>query len=822
MRRSVVVRIFAPMADLEMLERLRSALRGRYELERELGSGGMAIVYRAHDPRHERFVALKVMRPEFAPTLGAERFLREIRLAAGLQHPHIVPLYDSGEAGGFLYYVMPHLEGESLRERLHRDAQLPVEEALSISREVADALQYAHSRGVIHRDIKPENIYLSGGHAQVLDFGIARAVSAASGLTLTEAGVAVGTPAYMSPEQAAADPRMDGRVDIYALGCVLYEMLGGTPPFAGPSAQVIMARHSTEAIPSVRVLRPQVSPTVESIVERMLAKLPADRYATAADLARALTTGTAPALPASAPSRPSRRVAGIVGILVTAVAAFTLWRVAVPEAGAEDALANPSIAVLPMRNLGDSTDAFFAEGLPRDVTSELTRVPGLAPRPFESVSRAFASETDPRRVGELLSADYVLSSSLQRDGQRFKVRAELMRVDDGSLVFANRVFDGLVSDLFAMQDSIARLLVAQLRGQLVAQDLALGAGQGRRDPEAHRLYQEGLHLVRMGNLRDAERASRYFEEAVAHDSTFADAWSELAVAYDWLSQFSGRAPTDIIAKARSAAEKAVSLDPVTSTAREFLARYRIYFEFDYEGYEAEARRAVNARPGYAEGHLNLGQNLMAFGSPDSALAELQRAVDLSPTDAFYVANLAGIYVQRGELERARSEALRAMAIDSTQWLGHFIQGLISEQQGDVQSASRFMEQARKAEGNDIPWLLAYVAYFHGRAGQRSEAERVIALLEEKAKRQYVQSVFLATARLGLGDRAGALEALEASMRARDRDFFWKVGYGEFEEMRDDPRYEDLLRQVGLDRLLRRPGYVPAIRLNSTHAGTTPR
>src|SRR6266508_1804499 len=251
--RTIVIRVTDPFADLN------AALPDHYVIDRELGRGGMALVYLARDTRHDRFVALKTLRPEIAIALGRERFLREIKLSARLQHPNILPVYDSGDAGGTLYYVMPYVEGESLRDRLEREPQLPVDDALQIAKEVAEALAYAHSHDVVHRDIKPENIMLSGGHAIVTDFGIARAVSAAGGDKLTQTGLAIGTPAYMPPEQASGSGQVDRRSDIYSLGCVLYETLAGQPPFTGPTAPAIMARHSLDAVPRLKIVRDAIS-----------------------------------------------------------------------------------------------------------------------------------------------------------------------------------------------------------------------------------------------------------------------------------------------------------------------------------------------------------------------------------------------------------------------------------------------------------------------------------------------------------------------------------------------------------------------------------
>jgi len=268
-------------------ERIRSALEGRYAIDRELGRGGMATVYLAEDVKHHRQVAVKVLHPELGEVLGKERFLREIETAARLSHPHILPLHDSGEIDGFLFFVMPLAEDESLRDRLDREKQLPIEDALRIAREVADALSYAHSHGVVHRDIKPENILLSSGHAVVADFGIARAVSAAGGDKLTETGMAVGTPSYMSPEQAAGEEDVDGRSDLYALGCLLYEMLAGQAPFTGPTAESVIHQHMTAEAPAITSIRPAVPADVAGVIQRAMAKTPADRFSPAAQFAEA-------------------------------------------------------------------------------------------------------------------------------------------------------------------------------------------------------------------------------------------------------------------------------------------------------------------------------------------------------------------------------------------------------------------------------------------------------------------------------------------------------------------------------------------------------
>ena len=363
----------------ELLDRLQQALGGRYRIERELGRGGFATVYLATDLKHQREVALKVLHPELALALGSQRFLREIAMVAQFRHPHILPLYDSGDADGLLYYVMPFIEGESLRQRLEREPQLPLEDALRITREVADALGYAHGLGVVHRDVKPENILFEAGHAIVADFGIARAVQAAGTQRLTETGLAVGTPAYMSPEQAAGDPALDGRSDVYSLACVLYEMLGGAPPFTGPSPQAVLAAQIADPVPQLRALRPTMPAGVERALERALAKEAAQRYATAEELVQHLTrASTAESIAAEFRRERTRRrwravLTAAGAVLVVAVGWWTVSVVA--RAGGPRIR---SLAVLPLQNLsGDTAQDYFVLGMYDGLIGELDQITAL-------------------------------------------------------------------------------------------------------------------------------------------------------------------------------------------------------------------------------------------------------------------------------------------------------------------------------------------------------------------------------------------------------------------------------------------------------------
>ncbi|MGH7537801.1 MAG: protein kinase domain-containing protein [Gemmatimonadales bacterium] len=408
----------------EQLARLTAALAGRYAIERELGSGGMATVYLAEDVKHHRKVAVKVLQPELAAALGPDRFLREIRTAAALNHPHILALYDSGEADGFLYYVMPYVKGESLRQKLAREKQLSIEEALGITRQVASALDHAHARDLIHRDIKPENILLYEGEAMVADFGIALAVSAAAGARLTETGVLVGTPEYMSPEQATGERALDARSDVFSLGCVLYEMLAGEPPYTGPTAQAVITKRMTDPVPAVRRLRDAVPAGVEQALMQALARTPADRFASAAAFAEAL------AQPGGVP--PRRR----------------------------------SVAVLPFLNLSaDPENEYFADGITEDVIANLSKIRALEVISRTSVMPFKKRDHGLRDIAARLGVATLLEGSVRRAGDRVRIVAQLIDAATDQHLWAE-TYDRQLTDIFAIQSDVAVHIASALRAEL--------------------------------------------------------------------------------------------------------------------------------------------------------------------------------------------------------------------------------------------------------------------------------------------------------------------------------------------------------------------
>ena len=503
-------------------ERLAAGLAGRYQIERELGQGGMALVFLAEDLRHERKVAIKVLRPEVSAEMGADRFLREIRIAAGLTHPHILPVYDSGEAGDFLYYVMPNMEGGSLRERLEREKQLPLEEALRITREVASALDYAHRQRVVHRDIKPENILFQEGNALVADFGIGKALSASGPKTQT--GMAVGTPAYMSPEQATGESEVDGRSDIYSLGCVLYEMLSGELPFTGPTAQAIITKRFISPVPHVKAMR-DVPEGIDEAVTRSLAKVSVDRFTTAAQFAEAL--------------RPAEAA----------------YRTPPDQKGARP---QQSVAVLPLTNMSaDPENEYFSDGMTEEIIGALSKVPGLQVASRTSCFAFKGKEVEIGSVGEKLGVGSVLTGSVRKIGNRIRITAQLVNVDTGHSLWSE-TYDRQLEDVFAIQDEISRAIAEALKLRLGGTGDQLVAPT--KNLEAYNLYLKGRFFFFRFTESGLRKSLELFQHVLLQEpgyaraySGIADCWCELAD--DWV------APDEAYSKAKTAATTALRLEP---------------------------------------------------------------------------------------------------------------------------------------------------------------------------------------------------------------------------------------------------------------------
>ncbi|AHG93371.1 protein kinase (plasmid) [Gemmatirosa kalamazoonensis] len=639
---------------------LAHALADRYRLEREVGAGGMARVYLAEDVKHGRRVALKVLRPEVTADLGSGRFGREIGIAAQLRHPHILPLFDSGDADGTPFYVMPYVEGETLRDRLRRERQLPVDEAIRLASEIADALAYAHAHGVVHRDVKPENVLLESGHAVVADFGIARAVAMATRdghdgarERLTGTGVSLGTPAYMSPEQIAADGDVDGRSDVYALGCVLYEMLAGEPPFTGSAASVLR-QHLLDAPRPIAELRADTPRDVAALLTRALAKDPAERPDGAAELLAGLAGSGRVARPASVVPRPRverrwRTVAAALGARAALGAAalgggWALRRGAAGRrGGAEIAPADQKyvVAVLPFESLSaDSAKAYFAAGLTEEVTAALSRLSALrvmsrsAVRPYAPVADRLA------RLRKELGVGSIIEGSVRVNGDSARVTVRLVDARSEGTVWSTER-DVAIADALVVQSQLARTIADALRARVTPAEARRRGRPPTISPEAYELY---LRATRMPVAVAASNreAMDLLRRAVALDAGFALAHYELAHRYTFLAYGRGSAYVDSgMAQARAA----IAADPELANGYFVLGDLQSY-SGRFDDARASYLRSLALDPNYDWAMNDLGFNEELAGRFDEALHWHALAFRLAPNtaDAFYHVEAALVHI----------------------------------------------------------------------------------------------------------------------------------------------------------------------------------
>ncbi|MHC4109137.1 MAG: protein kinase domain-containing protein, partial [Planctomycetota bacterium] len=631
----------------DVLDRLRKALADRYTVERELGRGGMATVYLAKDLKHRRQVAIKLLDPELARVLGSERFLREVEVTARLTHPHILALYDSGEADGFLFYVMPYIEGETLRDRMSRDGQLPLDDALQITREVAAALSYAHSQGVIHRDIKPENVLLSAGEAVVADFGIARAITEAGGEHLTETGISIGTPAYMSPEQAAGGEKLDGRSDVYSLGCVLYEMLAGEPPYTGPTAQAIVAKKLSEPVPRVSVVREMVPRSVESALECALAKAPADRFPTAQAFSEALSTGAV--APRVQLKGWRRAVAALAAVVVLALAARGLASILAGEQ-------IDTLAVLPLTDLAaDPEQAYLADGVHEALIAELGQL-GVSVTARATMAQFRNTDRPISEIARELGADAVIEGSLYRSGDSLEIATRLYDREEREIWTAS--YAGVLSDVVALYRGFARAIANEIGVHLNPTNEARLSQTPAVNPEVYEAYLRRMHLLNNSRTEeDLDSAIAYFQRAVDQNPADPLAYAGLALGYTTIGH--GPSPwDDVWPRARAAAERAIRLDSTLAEGWAALADYKSYGESDWEGAERAFRRANELNPSLAMNHYHYAWYLALFGRTEEALAEHRRAQELDPLTPLHTLWIPALYrySEEPDTQQALTEA----------------------------------------------------------------------------------------------------------------------------------------------------------------------
>jgi serine/threonine-protein kinase len=786
---------------VEATELLNRALAERYRVSHEIGRGGMATVYRAHDLKHDRPVALKVLKPELAAALGTDRFLREITLTARLDHPHILPLLDSGEADGLLYYVMPYVEGESLRDRLNREKQLPVGDALQIAREVADALSHAHLHGIVHRDIKPENILLAGRHARVADFGIARAVSAAGDKPITETGLAIGTPTYMSPEQASGGRDVDARTDVYSLGCVLYEMLAGQPPYTGATPEAIVARKFVESVPSLRVVRETVPVAVEQAVTKALAKAPADRFSSAHQFGEALEGGGATAAQPVSRGAPRRRAWTLAGLLAAVSVAAILFTSDV--GGLRTRLADgstgpkiESLAVLPLENLsGDARQDYFAAGMHETLILDLGKLSGLrrvTARP--SVLQYQKTDKTPRQIGKELGVDALIAGTVMLSGERVRITAHLIRAATEETLWSE-AYEREVRDALVLQNEIVAEIARKVQLQLSAGDRARLARARQVNPEAYQAYLKGKFQLNTFTPDGFAEGMELFRQAVAIDPAEPLAYAALAHGYTVKELFSPTSGEDV-SRANAAALKAVELDETSAEAHAALAYFKFYKEWDYPGAERSFRRALELNPNLAEPHSYYGWYLQTMGRDGEAVAQMKRAIELDPLSPLFTAWLGGVYWTIERPDEAIVQARKALELSPDFPVGLYVLGGAYADVGRFDEAIETYRRAWKLyPRQNFSWALAAT---YAQAGRTAEAREIMADLESGAPVSDAKDPwYIAGAYVRLKEYDKAMAWLERGYETRS---LFLPGIGRdpwFRPLHTNPRFQALLRRLNL-------------------------
>ena len=739
-------------------------------MEREIGGGGMSTVYLAEDIKHGRRVAVKLMREDLAPGFGADRFAREIELTARLTHPNILPLLDSGEQDGCAFFVMPFIEGESLRDLLRRERQLSLAHALQIAREVADALAYAHKRGVVHRDIKPENILLSAGHAVVADFGIARATRAAVDGNVTQVGIAIGTPTYMSPEQSLGE-EIDGRTDIYSLGCVLFEMLAGDVPFREPTAVAVLARKLSGPTPDLTLAR-VVPEQLNALVQCALARDADDRFQTAEALLEALE----------------------------------IARAGGPAAAREPEAAPNAVAVLAFVSMSaNGDDQYLGDGISEELMHALTRLGGLR---LVARTSAFAfrqSNLDVCEIGRRLKVRRIVEGSVRRSGSRLRVNAKLIDAVSALEIWSER-FDRDIVDVFDIEDEISGAIAHSLKDLLLAEN---GQHLRTRIPfkaapttnfTAYEHYLKGRHFWSLRTESALRQSVEHLHRALEVDANFALAWAALADTLATLGLYGMAAPPDVMPIARDAAERALSLDVNLAEALTARACVGAIHDWDWTAAEQDFLDAITVNPQYPTAHQWHAMHcLVPLGRFAEARRALDRAQELDPLSLSITVSVAAVDYYQRRYANAIASSREVIRLDASFAMGHYFLGLALVQEGRAQEAVSALERAADLSGSGE--IQAALAHALASAGDTLRARAILDQLTERGAQHYESPVLLAMVAASLGDGARAMAHLHDARRMRSADLMWLAVRPTFDSLRAEPEFARLLDDLRLPTLL---------------------
>ncbi len=774
----------------------------------------MSRVFLATETRLARPVVIKVLPENVAAGISVERFRREIQLAAKLQHPHIVPVLSSGEIQGLPYFTMPFIEGESLLQKLDREGELPFPDVIRLMRQLASALAYAHKHGIVHRDIKPANVMLGEEFALVTDFGVAKAigesaVSEGDAGSLTDAGVAIGTPAYMAPEQAVADPHVDHRADIYSFGVLAYEMLTGAPPFAGRTTQAIVRAHVVQQPEPLENRRSNVPPWLSDLVMRCLAKSPADRPQSAAAVLQILNqadqlasagSNAVRAVPTRSRLRQWYLLAAAVVLVLGGVSAYRLLSRGTPSATGTPIT---SVAVLPLVNIGGSgEDEYFSDGMSDELANALNKIPGLR---VASRTSSFTfkgrKDVDVGEIGRQLNVQAVLEGTVRRAGDRLRVRGQLTSTQDGLSLWSDS-YDRDAKDVFAVQEDIARSIAGALQLRL-APTAAANNRAGTGNPQAYDSYLRGRYFWNARGAENLRRAIAHFDRAIAADTLFARAYAARAMAYGLLPQYTDASPADALQKTRADAKRALDADSTLAEAHTALGVASMN-AWDWDGAEAAYRKAIALEPGYPTAHQWYGELLYTTSRLDSSVAETRKARDLDPLAPILATALGYALVVAGRYDEALVEAKRGIELAPNLGVLHSITSLAHLFAGDAANARSEMEIAVKSDP-ELVLRKGQLAFVYGKTGDRTRATRIIEEMKRSGATESTHQVAFAIAYIALGDNDKALMLLEQAVKRRDIGLITAAAPLDdptYAPVRDDPRFRRILNEMGLLRFRR--------------------
>ena len=783
----------------ELREQLQATLGSAYTLERELGGGGMSRVFVAHEARLGRRVVVKVLSPQLAAGISSERFEREMRMAAQLQDPRIVPVLSAGDTGGLPFYTMPFVEGESLRARMTRE-RVPLTEAIALLRDIALALEHAHAHGIVHRDIKPENILLSSSTAVVTDFGIAKAIATSTDqsmlATLTNQGLALGTPAYMAPEQALGDASVDARADLYAWGVVAFELLAGEHPFGmRGSSQAMVAAHISETPPALGTRAARLPVSLAALVDRALAKDPAGRPPNAGEIVRTLNDVLSPGGgQITAGWSRTRRLTSVVIAAVLVAAVAVVARSWSPARGAGEAATVQSLAVMPfIGEAGDTSTAYLSDGMADALTTTLAKLPELRVVANRSAVATPSQRLDVQAVGRKLNVDAVLEGAVHRVENRLRIHARLTRVSDGTVLWGEK-YDHTASNMFALEDEVTTAIASELRGALSGGRAAVAAGvpRGTTNEEAYDLYLRGRYAWGKRGERGLGSAIELFKQAIARDPRFARAHAGLAMTYVVLPVFTASISVDsALAMAMRSANRALTLDSSLADAHLAMA-YGHKMRWQWEDAERHFRNAVALAPNDAGIHHWYGVHLYAVGDADSSVAAFERARALDPFATTIATDGAIAFYAARRMPEAQEEVGRSLVMDQTRSDTWFIQGVIQLGAGAPDSAIVSFDQARR-RGTTFD-MRPYISVAYRTLGRRREADSLYAALRRDYQAGRALPYDVAIAAIHAGDRAEAFSALDRMVERRDL-LVTEVSFPcdvLFDPVRSDPRFATVL------------------------------